>query len=107
MTKLKRIAVIMIVTVVIGGIGAKVLYNRVVHGNDARNACIKNLEWIEGAKKFVAQEQKLKAGAIVSQQELEKHMIGDWRICPGGGNYTINRIGTEPTCSVSGHRLER
>ena len=92
---------------VVGGLGALMLYKWIVHGNDARNKCIKNLEWIEGAKKIAAVEHGLKPGVSVSQQELEKYMIGEWRSCPAGGEYTINPIGTEPTCSISGHRLDR
>jgi hypothetical protein len=61
----KRIAVILSVTIAVGGLGAKIIYDKIVHGNDAKNACIRNLNWIEGSKKIMAEEQGLKAGAIV------------------------------------------
>jgi hypothetical protein len=32
----RRIVIILEVTIAVGGIGAKVLYDRVVHGNDAK-----------------------------------------------------------------------
>jgi len=103
----KRILVILCVTIAVGGLGAKVLYDSVVHGNDAKNACINNLVWIVGSKRIVAEEHGLKSGAVVDQQELEKYMTGEWRSCPAGGTYTINPIGKDPTCSISGHTLPK
>lgn len=92
---------------VVGGLGAKILYDRIVHRNDTQNACIRNLQWIEGSKKIAAQEHALKPGATVTRQELNNYIIGEFPTCPSGGTYTINAIGTLPTCSVSGHRLEK
>jgi hypothetical protein len=105
--ELKRIAVILGVTIAVGGLSAKIAYDRIVHGNDARNACIRNLAYIDGAKTAAAEEHGLKAGAIVEKQELNKYMLGEFPTCPGGGTYTINPIGTEPTCSISGHKLAK
>jgi len=103
----KGIIIILAVTIAVGGITARVLYNRVVHGNDAQNACINNLMWIEGSKRICAQEHGFKAGKIVTQGDLEPYIIGEWRSCPGGGKYTIGPIGTNPTCSISGHELAK
>jgi hypothetical protein len=102
----KGIVVILAVTLVVGGIAARVFYNRVVHGNDAQNACINNLIAIAGAKSQVALEHKFKPGKIVIQKDLEPYMFG-WRSCPAGGKYTIGPIGTDPTCSVPGHALPK
>ena len=103
----KRIAVILGVTIVVGALGARIIYDRVVHGNDAKNACINNLVWIAGSKKIAAQEYGLRSGATVNKQDLGKYIVGEFPNCPAGGTYTINPIGTEPTCSVSGHSLQK
>ena len=87
----KGIVVILAVTIAVGGIAARVLYNRVLHGNDAQNACINNLMEIEGAKKIVVQEHGFKRRKIVNQGDLEPYLIGEWRSCPAGGKYTSCR----------------
>jgi hypothetical protein len=103
----KRITIIFAVTIAVGGIGAKVLYDKIVHGNDARNACERNLVWISGCKRIAAEEQGLKSGAIIDRSELSKYIVGDFPNCPAGGKYTIGPIGTGPTCSIPGHALPK
>jgi hypothetical protein len=103
----KRIAVILAVTIAVGGAGALALYHRVAHGNDAQNACINNLMWIAGAKDALAKEHRLRPGKIVTQGELEPYVIDGWRSCPAGGTYKIGPIGTDPTCSVPDHKLPK
>jgi hypothetical protein len=103
----KAIFIILAVTIAAGAIAARVLYNRVLHGDDAQNACINNLMGIEGAKRIVVQEHGFKPGKIVTQGDLEPYMEGGWRSCPGGGKYTIGPIGTNPTCSIPGHTLPK
>jgi hypothetical protein len=104
--QVKGIFIILAVTIAVGGIAARVLYNRVVHGNDAHNTCINNLMWIEGAKRIAAEEHGFKSGKIVNQADLEAYME-EWRSCPAGGKYTIGPIGTAPTCSIPGHSLPK
>jgi hypothetical protein len=103
----KRILVIICVTIAVGGLGAKIIYDRVVHANDAQNACIKNLVYIAAAKNVAGHEDGLKLGAFVDKQELEKYMLGEFPTCPAGGTYMINPLGTDPTCSVPGHSLPK
>jgi hypothetical protein len=103
----KRIAIILGVTIAVGALGAKIFYDMVVHANDAKNACIRNLIWIQGSKKIMAEEHGLKPGATVSQQELNQYIVGEFPTCPAGGTYTINPLGTDPTCSVRGHSLPK
>jgi hypothetical protein len=104
---MKRIVIILAVTIAAGGAGALALYHRIVHGNDAKNACERNLVWITGSKRIAAEEQGLKSGAMIDEQELHKYIIGDFPKCPAGGTYTIGPIGTDPTCSVAGHALPK
>ena len=102
----KRILIILAVTIAAGGLGAVALYHRVVHGNDAQDACINNLMSIAAAKGILMKEQRLKPGKIVNQKDLELHIL-EWRNCPAGGKYTIGPIGTDPTCSIPGHTLPK
>ena len=104
--QVKRIAVILAVAIAVGGLGAAALYHRVVHGNDAQNACINNLMCIAGAKGTLAKERHFRPGKFVIQVDLGPYMFG-WRSCPAGGTYTIGPIGTNPTCSVPGHELPK
>jgi hypothetical protein len=70
-----------------------------------RSACINNLHWIAGAKELLARERGLKPGTAVDQQTVASYVIDGWRECPAGGKYSINPIGKDPTCSISGHSL--
>jgi hypothetical protein len=103
----KRIAIILAVTIAVGGLGAKIINDRVVHGDDAKHSCERNLVYIAGAKNIAGQEHGLKPGAIIDKQELGKYMLGEFPACPAGGTYTINPIGTKPTCSIAGHSLSK
>ena len=104
--QVRRIVIILAMTITVGGLGAAALYHRVVHGNDAQNACINNLIWIAGAKGALAKERGVAPGTLVNQRNLEPYMFG-WRDCPAGGTYTIGPIGTNPTCSIPGHELPK
>jgi hypothetical protein len=103
----RGILIVLAVTIAVGGIAARVLYNRVLHGDDDQNACINNLMGIEGAKGMTVQEHGFKLGKIVNQGDLEPYIIGEWQTCPAGGKYTIGPIGTDPKCSIPGHALPK
>jgi hypothetical protein len=68
-------------------------------------ACINNLRQIEGAKMQWALENRARPGDFVTLTNLESYVKYGWPSCPGGGIYTIGRIGEYPTCSVPGHSL--
>jgi len=68
------------------------------------NACINNLRIIEGAKDQWALENKKVDGTAVSAQDLQPYLKNNTiPACPQGGAYTLNRVGTPPTCSIPGH----
>jgi len=71
-----------------------------------RNVCISNLRQIEMAKEMWATEHK-SADGDVSANEANLTAGGKYLpkrpVCPAGGTYSYNPIGTRPTCSVPRH----
>jgi prepilin-type N-terminal cleavage/methylation domain-containing protein len=100
---------IMIVVAIIGLLAAIAIPNFVKARTTAqKNACINNLRQIDGAKEQWALENKKTEGAAVVQTEVDQFIKGGQTpICPGGGSYTYNAVGTSPSCSLSatGHTL--
>jgi competence protein ComGC len=70
-----------------------------------RNACVANLRQIQGAKDTWALEHK----KVESDKPTEADLFGpsayirETPICPAGGVYSINHVGSKPTCSIPGH----
>ena len=70
------------------------------------NACANNLRIIDAAKAQWALENKKPAGAPVSAQDIQPYLRNNaLPACPQGGAYTLNALGTPPTCSIAGHVL--
>lgn len=73
--------------------------------------CQENLAKIDGAKEQWALEFKHSNGTEIDTEEFLNNpdIIGPngylWEkpICPSGGTYTVNPIGTDPECSVEEH----
>jgi hypothetical protein len=72
-----------------------------------RNACINNLRQIEAAKELFALDKGAEIGQPITEQNLDPYLRAGFRsfTCPAGGIYSINVIGEEPTCSITGHTL--
>jgi competence protein ComGC len=74
-----------------------------------REACIEQLRQIGAAKDRWATENHKSAGAAVTASDLVKYLKhGQMPVCPAGGEYTINPVGTAPSCSLGarlGHKL--
>ena len=71
-----------------------------------RNVCIGNLRLINAAKAAWALDNNKTADAIPTAQDLVPYFPdGVFPACPSGGNYTINAVGLNPTCSIPGHVL--
>jgi len=72
-----------------------------------QRTCLANLKEIEYGKELRAIDHKLVSGDPVSMADLWPEYIRSPGIpqCPGGGTYTINSVGTAPTCTVAGHAL--
>ena len=99
---------IMIVVAIIGLLAAIAIPNFVKARQTARkNICINNLRLIDSSKEQYAIENNLADGATApSSASLAEYFKGNvFPSCPDGGNYSINAIGTDPTCTVTGHVL--
>lgn len=103
---------IMIVVAIIGLLAAIAIPNFVKARTSAqKNACIANLQQIEGAKEQWALENRKTEGASTagSESAINAFLRGSAApACPGAGTYTYNAIGTPPTCSLgaaAGHTL--
>lgn len=63
--------------------------------------CRQNLRFIESAKRRVAEQKGLPAGARLTWEDLCKVM--NWKEppkCPEGGKYTLNPLAILPLCTV-------
>jgi len=70
------------------------------------NACINQLRSIQAAKNQWALENKKKQTEIPKEIEVTPHLkAGGLPTCPAGGNYMINAVDENPTCSVPKHQL--
>lgn len=69
-----------------------------------QKTCIANLKEIEYGKELFAINQKLTDGDPVGMADLWPAYIRSpgQPQCPGGGAYSINVIGTKPTCTKNG-----
>ena len=71
-----------------------------------QNACINNLRQIDAAKNQWALEKGKATGAAVTAADIAPYLVGRrMPVCPGGGRYTIGKVGDKPTCSIPGHAL--
>lgn len=71
-----------------------------------RNACINNLRQLDAAKQQWALETGKTGTSMPAMDDLRPYLNG--RIaCPAGGYYTLRSVAEPPTCSISGHTLQR
>ncbi len=72
--------------------------------NSQRASCINNLRLIDGAKDQYALDHNNTCPTALT--DLVPDYIKTTPVCKANGNYTISGLGTNPTCSVSGHALD-
>src|SRR3954467_7470877 len=97
---------IMIVVAIIGLLAAIAIPNFVkARGTAQKNACIKNLKQIDGAKQQWAIETKKSAGSTTDDAVVNTYIKGGAPTCPGGGSYTYGNIDNNPTCTIAGHTI--
>jgi TolA-binding protein len=70
-----------------------------------RATCIHGLELIDAAKKQWAEKNGLEKGDLLMLDDLAPFFPDGIPTCPDGGHYNINRIGSPPSCSISGHSI--
>jgi len=64
--------------------------------------CLSNLKKIEEAKEMRAGEQRLNNGDACDMNDIVPAYLRRTPTCPAAGTYTVNVIGTNPACSVTG-----
>jgi prepilin-type N-terminal cleavage/methylation domain-containing protein len=96
---------IMIVVLIIGILMAIAVPNFIrARETSRRNTCIANLKQMDSAKEQWAMDNKASSGAAVQMSDIAgTYMKGavTGPVCPGGGTYTVNVVGTNPSCSLS------
>lgn len=69
-------------------------------------SCIRNLRQIDSAKEQYAMDNRLAQGAsmpalsVLCGAGTTKYIKGGAPQCPRGGAYTVNNLGTDPSCST-------
>lgn len=97
---------IMIVVAIIGLLAAIAIPNFVkARENAQKNACIANLKQMDGAKTLYALDESKTTGNAVTMANLVTSYIKSTPSCPADGAYTINNVGTDPTCNIADHTL--
>ena len=96
----------MIVVLIIGILMAIAIPNFIqARDTSRRNSCVANLKQIDSAKEQWAMANHAASGATVLMSDIAGvYMKGPATgpECTGGGTYTVNVIGTDPTCSLAG-----
>jgi hypothetical protein len=89
------------------GLLAAIAIPNFVKARDAsmRAACVSNLRTIDGAKATWALENKKAEGEMPTDADLfgAARYIREKPVCPEGGIYSLNPVGTNPTCTKPGH----
>jgi len=97
---------IMIVVAIIGLLAAIAIPNFMKAREKAQtNSCIANLRQIDGAKTLWALDNSQSTGDPVVMGDIVTDYIKGTPVCAAGGTYTLNAVGTSPTCSATGHVL--
>jgi len=71
---------------------------------ESKSSCIANLAIIDGAKAELEELDAYPSGTVLERSNLQSR-IKTWPVCPKGGSYSINPIGTPATCSIHGDRF--
>ena len=72
---------------------------------DSTNGCVVNLKELDGLKAVWAMKFNKATNDMPSEADLLNVDTSKEHIptCPGGGTYTIGRIGDPPSCTISEH----
>ena len=92
---------IMIVVAIIGLLAAIAIPSFMkARTTSQQNACINNLRQIESGKEQWAMAAQLGQGAAPISTAIEAY-LKKIPVCPAGGTYSYNPIGTDASCSLS------
>lgn len=93
---------IMIVVLIIGILMAIAVPNFVqARSSSRRSTCVASLKKIDASKEQCAMDNKMNSGDAVTTAQLVPTYLRVMPACPGGGTYTLNAIGTSPSCSLA------
>jgi competence protein ComGC len=73
------------------------------------NGCINNLRQLDTAKQQWALENKKQPTDVPTESSLVPYLKskdGQMLKCPAGGEYKINAVGEQPSCSIPKHKLQ-
>src|SRR5690348_14119942 len=98
---------IMIVVLIIGILLAIAVPNFIKARETSRaKSCVANLKQIDAAKEQWAMDNKKGSTDTPALTDLvgtgATTYMKNTPTCPSGGNYTVNAVGTSPTCDVGG-----
>ncbi len=94
----------MLVVLVIGILTAIAVPNFLNARTTARrDTCVSNLHKIDQAKEQWAMETHAAQGATVSMAVLTSGYLKGSVYCPAGGAYSVQPVGTNPTCTIADH----
>jgi prepilin-type N-terminal cleavage/methylation domain-containing protein len=94
---------IMIVVLIIGILLAIAMPNFFRAREASRTkTCITNLREIDEAKQQFAMAHNLTSLSLPARSDLTPDYVKHWPACPNGGNYLINPVDADPTCSTGG-----
>ncbi len=98
---------IMIVVLIIGILMAIAVPNFVTSRQKSQtNSCIASLKQIDSAKEQWAMDLNKTNGSTPTWADLAPGYIREQPVCPTSGTYTIQPMGTLPTCTIGGHLLQ-
>jgi hypothetical protein len=76
-----------------------------VYRGPSSNACINSLRQIDGAKQQWALENRQRADAVPTWEDLIPYLGRGMTVpmvCPSGGTYSLGAVNVPPTCSLPG-----
>jgi hypothetical protein len=74
----------------------------------APNGCINNLRMIDSAKESWALAKQKTNGEDVVTSEVNAYIRGNTTpVCPAGGTYSYNVVGSNPTCTITNPTIHR
>jgi prepilin-type N-terminal cleavage/methylation domain-containing protein len=96
---------IMIVVAIIGLLAAIAIPSFMkARTTSQKNACIENMRQVESAKEqWAMQAMKANGQAIVTDEVAGFIKGSNFPSCPAGGTYTYGVIGTDASCTITGH----
>jgi prepilin-type N-terminal cleavage/methylation domain-containing protein len=96
---------IMIVVAIIGLLAAIAIPSFMrARTTSQKNACIENLRQIGGAKEQWAMESNKNTGDSFDTTSVASYLKNNvLPKCPANGVYTYNVVGSDPSCTITGH----